>query len=239
MIVFPDADVEEAVEGAIFGMNFNVCQGQSCGSNSRVLVHRRLHDEFVARAAERLRSYSVGIAYRDDTDMGPLVSRQHLERVTGYLESGVRDGATLVTGGEHPADAPPGGYCMRPAIFAGVSGEMAIAREEIFGPVMSVLAWQDYDEMIVLANAVDLGLTASVWTNNLDLAHRTAEALDAGYIWINDSTRHYFGTPFGGTKDSGTGREESREELFSYLETKAIHTRLRDASAVFARMASS
>src|SRR5207253_1900496 len=157
MVVFPDVDVEEAVEGAIFGMNFNVCQGQSCGSNSRVLVHRRAYEEFVRRSAEKLAAYRVGVAYDEATDMGPLVSTAHHERV-------------------------------------------------------------------------------SVWTNDLDLAHRTAERLDAGYVWINDSTRHYFGTPFGGTKDSGVGREESIEELTSYLEQTVVHTRLRDPHTAFARL---
>jgi acyl-CoA reductase-like NAD-dependent aldehyde dehydrogenase len=128
---------------------------------------------------------------------------------------------------------------MTPAVFADVRSEMRIAREEIFGPVMSVLPWDGYDEMIELANSVDLGLTASVWTHDLDLAHKTADLLDAGYIWVNDSTRHYFGTPFGGTKNSGTGREESKEELLSYMETKVVHTRLRDPRAAFARITSS
>jgi acyl-CoA reductase-like NAD-dependent aldehyde dehydrogenase len=141
-----------------------------------------------------------------------------------------------VTGGEHPADTPSGGYYMTPAVFAEVRPEMAIASEEIFGPVMSVLAWDGYDEMVGLANTVNLGLTASVWTHDLDLAHRTADRLDAGYVWVNDSTRHYFGTPFGGTKDSGVGREESRDELLSYMETKVVHTRLRDPRAAFARL---
>jgi betaine-aldehyde dehydrogenase len=236
MVVFPDADVDEVVEGAIYGMNFNVCQGQSCGSNSRVLVHRRLYDEFVARAARQLEAYRVGVAYADDTDMGPLISDAHHRRVSGFLEAGVREGATLVTGGDGPADVPSGGYFVRPAIFADVRPAMTIAREEIFGPVMSVMPWDDYDAMIEQANAVDLGLTASVWTHDLDLALKTAERLDAGYVWVNDSTRHYMGTPFGGTKDSGTGREESIEELVSYLEQKVTHVRLRDAKAAFERL---
>jgi acyl-CoA reductase-like NAD-dependent aldehyde dehydrogenase len=238
MVVFPDVDVAEAVDGAIFGMNFNVCQGQSCGSNSRVFVHRRIYDEFVECAAEQLRAYTVGPAYADDTDMGPLISVQHRERVAGYLDRGVRDGATLVTGGQHPDGAPPGGYYLTPVVFANVQPNMVIARDEIFGPVMSVLPWSEYDEMVGLANGVDLGLTASVWTHDLDLAHKTAGALDAGYVWVNDSTRHYFGTPFGGTKDSGIGREESREELLSYMETKVVHTRLRDPRAAFTRLTS-
>jgi acyl-CoA reductase-like NAD-dependent aldehyde dehydrogenase len=236
MVVFPDADVDEAVEGAIFGMNFNVCQGQSCGSNSRVLVHRALHDEFVERSAARLRDFTVTTAYREEADMGPLVSRDHHERVAAYVEGGVREGATLVTGGDRPADAPSGGYFMEPVVFADVRPDMAIAREEIFGPVMSVLAWDDYDQMVETANGVELGLTAAVWTNDIHLAHRTAERLDAGYVWVNDSTRHYFGTPFGGTKNSGVGREESMDELISYLETKVVHTRLKEPRAAMRRL---
>jgi len=236
MVVFPDVDVEEAVEGAIFGMNFNVCQGQSCGSNSRVLVHRRIYDEFVRRAAERVEAFVVTTSYREDADMGPLVSAQHRERVAAYVEAGVAGGASLVTGGGHPDGAPRGGWFLNPVVFADVRPEMAIAREEIFGPVMSVLPWDDYDEMLASANGVELGLTAAVWTNDLDLAHATAERLDAGYVWINDSTRHYFGTPFGGTKNSGLGREESIEELSSYLETKVVHTRLKDPATALRRM---
>jgi betaine-aldehyde dehydrogenase len=236
MVVFPDADVDEAVDGAIFGMNFNVCQGQSCGSNSRVIVHRAVHDEFVTRSAERLREFTVTTAYDERSDMGPLVSEAHHERVAGYLEAGVSSGAALVTGGERPPGVPAGGYFMEPAVFADVQPEMAIAREEIFGPVMSVLAWDDYEQMLETANGVELGLTASVWTNDLDLAHKTAERLDAGYVWVNDSTRHYFGTPFGGTKNSGVGREESLDELVSYLETKAVHVRLREPGDAIRRM---
>jgi acyl-CoA reductase-like NAD-dependent aldehyde dehydrogenase len=239
MVVFPDADLEEAVEGALYGMNFNVCQGQSCGSNSRVLVHRRLYDAFVARAAERVREYTVAVAYTEEADMGPLVSAAHHERVLGYVEAGVQDGATLVAGGERPAGVPEGGWFLQPTVFADVRPGMRIASEEIFGPVMSVMAWDGYEEMLELANGVELGLTASVWTRDLDLAHRTADLLDAGYVWVNDSTRHYFGTPFGGTKDSGTGREESVEELDSYLEQKVVHTRLRDPEAALARLAQS
>ncbi len=236
MVVFPDVDIDEVVEGAIFGMNFNVCQGQSCGSNSRLLVHDSIYDAFVSRAAERVREYTVGVAYEDETDMGPLVSAEQRDRVAGYVEAGTREGATLVTGGEHPERAPAGGYFLTPAVFADVKPNMRIAQEEIFGPVLSVLPWGDYEEMLTLANGVKLGLTASVWTHDVDLAHEVAQRLDAGYVWVNDSTRHYFGTPFGGTKDSGIGREESREELLSYLETKAINIRMRDAHSALARL---
>jgi acyl-CoA reductase-like NAD-dependent aldehyde dehydrogenase len=236
MVVFPDVDIEQAVEGAIYGMNLDVCQGQSCGSNSRILVHGRIHDEFVTTMAARLDDYRVGIAYDETTDVGPVVSRAHWARVNGYIEAGIEEGATLVRGGGRPAGLPEGGNFIEPALFADVTSGMRIGREEIFGPVLSVFRWDDYDAMIAEANGLDLGLTASVWTHDLDVAHRTADALDAGYVWINDSTRHYFGTPFGGSKNSGTGREESPDELLSYLEQKVVHTRLRDPRAALSRM---
>lgn len=237
MVVFPDVDIDEVVEGAIYGMNFNVCQGQSCGSNSRVLVHRRLYDDFVNKAAEQLRAYKVGVAYEDDTDVGPVVSSQHRERVLGFVVEAANSGASIVTGGGHPDGAPAGGYYVEPVVVADVDPSMRIAREEIFGPVMSVIPFDGYEEAIGIANGVDLGLTASVWTENLSLAHKTADRIDAGYVWINDSTRHYFGTPFGGTKNSGLGREESMDELLTYMESKVVHTRLRDGAAAYRKVA--
>ncbi|WP_459550042.1 aldehyde dehydrogenase family protein [Nocardia sp. X0981] len=236
MVVFPDVDIDLAVEGAIYGMNLDVCQGQSCGSNSRVIVHTSIYDEFVARMQSRLGDYRVGIAYDETTDIGPVVSRAHKERVTEYIESGVREGASLVCGGGRPPGLPDGGNFIEPALFADVTGQMRIGREEIFGPVISVFEWSDYDAMLAEANGLDLGLTASVWTNDLAVAHKTADALEAGYVWINDSTRHYFGTPFGGSKNSALGREESKDELSTYLEHKVVHTRLGDAKASLNRL---
>lgn len=235
MVVFPDVDLDAAVEGAVAGMNLTVCQGQSCGSNSRLLVHAAIHDEFVARLAARVGELRVTTAYDESADMGPLIGPGHYDRVSGFLERAVADGAVLAAGGDRPAEAPPSGYFLRPAVLADVRPGMEVAREEVFGPVISVLPWHDYDAMLEIANGVDYGLTASVWTHDLDLAHRTAELLDAGYVWVNDSSRHYFGTPFGGTKDSGTGREESLEELFSYVETKAVHLRLQSTAQALAR----
>ena len=236
MVVFPDVDLDQAVEGAIFGMSLDVCQGQSCGSTSRILVHSAIYDDFVTLMASKLDRYRVGVAYDESTDVGPVVSRAHWNRVSEYIESGVAEGATLVRGGQRPAHLPQGGNFIEPALFADVTSDMRIGREEIFGPVISVFRWNDYDAMIREANGLDLGLTASVWTNSLDIAHKTAERLDAGYVWINDSTRHYFGTPFGGAKNSGTGREESPDELRSYLEQKVVHTRLNEPSIALARL---
>ncbi len=235
MVVFPDVDVAAAADGAVEGMNLTVCQGQSCGSNSRILVHRAVHDEFVAALAERVSRLRVRTAYEESADMGPVVSAAQLGRVTGFLERAVSDGATLVTGGDRPAGVPGEGFFVTPAVLTGVRPAMEVAQEEVFGPVVSVLPWDDYDEMLRVANGVEFGLTASVWTSDLDLAHRTAALLDAGYVWVNDSSRHYLGTPFGGTKDSGTGREESVEELWSYVEQKAVHVRLRSPRSVLDR----
>ncbi|MFE9328450.1 aldehyde dehydrogenase family protein [Nocardia sp. NPDC052278] len=236
MVVFPDVDLEEAVEGAIFGMNLNVCQGQSCGSNSRILVHSAIYDEYVSLLSSKLDRYRVGVAYDESTDVGPVVSQAHSDRVNDYIAAGVAEGATLVRGGGRPDGVPDGGHFIEPALFADVTLDMRIGREEIFGPVMSVFRWDDYNAMIAEVNALDLGLAASVWTNDLVIAHKTADSLNAGYVWINDSTRHYFGTPFGGAKNSGLGREESADELRSFLEQKVVHTRLGDPRGALSRM---
>lgn len=229
MIVFPDADLDAAVEGAINGMNFGICAGQSCGSNSRTYVHRDIYEDFVGRVGERLEAMRVAPAYAEETEMGPVVTREHFERVMGFVRSGQEQGARLVTGGERPnGSTPPGGYFVRPTLFADVTSEMRIGREEIFGPVMSMMPWNESDEVIAAANDTDLGLTAAVWTTDLDTAHRIADRLQAGYVWINDSARHYWGTPFGGHKNSGLGREESIEEYESYMEEKAVHVILRN-----------
>ncbi len=237
MIVFPDVDLEDAVAGAISGMNFGVCSGQSCGSNSRVYVHRDLYEGFLSRAAEDLSAMKVGRGYDETTQMGPLVSRQHYDRVMRFVQSGRDEGARLVTGGSHPGgDIPRDGYYLQPTVFGDVAPTMDIARSEIFGPVLSVAPWTDYDDVVEQANDSELGLTASVWTNDLSLAHKTAAKLEAGYVWINDSAKHFFGMPFGGMKSSGLGREESVEEYESYLELKAVHTILKEPAEAIKRL---
>ncbi len=235
MIVFPDTDIARAIAGAVDGMNMTSCQGQSCGSNSRIFVHTALYEDFLDGLRERLEAIRVGPAYDRDVDMGPVVSRAQEERVLGYIASAREQGARLVTGGGPPAGGN-GGYFVAPTVFADVRMDMTVAREEVFGPVISVLRWDDYDAMLAQANDVEFGLTASIWTRDLDVAHRTAQCLEAGYIWINDSAKHFFGTPFGGTKNSGLGREESVEELLGYLEQKAVHAMLGDPRESFRRM---
>jgi betaine-aldehyde dehydrogenase len=225
MIVFPDVDLDAAVEAAVAGMSFAVSAGQSCQSTSRLLLHADIYESFVDRLSERMRALRVGVAYDPANQMGPLVSAEHLARVRGYVDSGLADGARLVTGGGTPTGLT-GGYYLEPTLFSDVRPGMRIAREEIFGPVVAALEWRDYDEMLAVANDVELGLSAAVWSRDIDAALRTAAAVDAGYVWVNDANRHYLGAPFGGVKNSGLGREESPEELLSYLETKSVNVRL-------------
>lgn len=234
MMVFPDVDLDRAVQGAREGMNLEVCQGQSCGSTSRVFVHDSLHDDFVERYAAAVDEITIGPAYDPATGMGPLVSADHHERVMGYVRAGEKEGARLVTGGVPGSDVPAEGYFLRPTVFADVDPGMQIAREEIFGPVVSILRWSRYEDLLDQVNAVDLGLTASIWTDDVHIAHKTAERVEAGYVWINDSSKHYWGTPFGGWKGSGLGREESVEELKSYVEVKSVHTILREPEEALA-----
>jgi betaine-aldehyde dehydrogenase len=225
MIIFPDVDLDAAVDAAVAGMSFAVSAGQSCQSTSRLLLHADIYEPFLDLLAARMSALRVGVAYDEAVDMGPLVSAAQLARVQSYVASGIDEGARLVTGGAAPAGLPPGHY-LQPTLFADVEPGMRIAREEIFGPVVAALPWRDYDEMIALANDVELGLSAAVWSRDIDAALRTAADVQAGYVWVNDANRHYLGSPFGGVKNSGIGREESPEELLSYLETKSVNVRL-------------
>jgi betaine-aldehyde dehydrogenase len=227
MIVFPDVELDKAVESAVVGMNFHWCQGQSCGSTSRLFLHKKIHDEFLRRLIERAGRIKIGQPLDPETEMGCLVSKDQYDKTFRYIDLGKKDGAKLVAGGGRPEGASfAKGYFVKPTIFDGVDMSMRIAREEIFGPVLSVFSWEDYDDVIEKANQVDYGLTASIWSRDLQLAYRTAERLEAGYIWINGSSRHFLGVPFGGFKQSGIGREESVEELLSYVQTKAVNAAL-------------
>ena len=226
MIVFPDVSVADAARNAVFGMNLRANQGQSCGSTSRVYVHREIHDEFVKELATALSELRLGPAYDVGVDMGPMISSAAADRSRSYIQAGIDAGATLVTGGLDDPRVPIEGHFVAPTLFADVPADSKIANEEIFGPVISLMAWDDYESVIEAANDVSLGLTASVWTNDITKALQTADRLETGYVWINESTTHYFGTPFGGWKDSGVGREESVEEIYSFLQLKSVHVKL-------------
>ncbi len=228
MIVFPDANLDLAVEGAVRGMNFTWC-GQSCGSTSRLFVPREMRDDFVDKLVTLLRERHVpGIATHMDTTMGALINQQQYERCLSYIESARQEGATLVTGGKRPDDSRlKNGYFIEPTVFTDVKPTMRIAREEIFGPVLSVFDWTNEAEMLDMVNGVEFGLTASIWTENIHTGHRLAEQIEAGYIWINDSSTHFLGAPFGGYKMSGLGREESKDELFEFTQIKNVNVAIR------------
>lgn len=230
MVVLGDADLEAAAQGAVFGMNFTATQGESCGSNSRLLVHRSIADELIGRVVELVEQIEVGVPAVDSTQMGALVSREHFERVSRYIEVGREEGATVATGGRRP-DHLPDGLFIAPTVFDQVTPDMRIAQEEIFGPVLSVLAFENDDEAVQIANGVRYGLTASVWTKDVDRAHRFVDDFKAGYVWVNDSSRHFPGLPFGGVKASGLGKEESLEEILSFTQSKTVSIPRRNPEA--------
>ena len=164
--------------------------------------------------------------------MGAIVSKVQYERVLRYIDAGKADGARLLAGGKRPSDPQLGnGFYVEPTVFADVTMDMRIAREEIFGPVLSILKWNDEEKMLTEVNQVEYGLTCSIWTNDLATAHRAAAAVEAGFVWINEVSKHFLGAPFGGYKQSGIGREEGIEELLSFTREKNIHINLKRRSA--------
>lgn len=226
LIAYPDADPAKVAAGIVQGMNF-AWAGQSCGSTSRVFLHEGIHDAVLERVVNIVRGLKLGNPTDPDTEMGCLVSQEQLDKVMRYVDLGKKEGARLVIGGNRPADPRFAmGFYFEPTIFADVLPQMRIAREEIFGPVLSVLKWRDEDEMFRVVNELDYGLTASIWTSNLSIAHRAARRVEAGYVWVNGAGAHYFGVPFGGYKQSGLGREESIEELFDNTQIKNVNVTL-------------
>jgi len=225
MIVFPDADLERAATGVVAGMNFVGSQGQSCGSNSRLLVHAEVAEDLSALIVEKVGQITLGAPLDQSTQMGPLVSEAQLERTMQYLGIARDEGAKVLYGGSRPSALKRGWY-HEPTVLDGVTPEMTIANEEVFGPVLSILRFERSEQAVSVANGVDFGLTGSVWTADLDRALNTVRELHTGYIWINGSSRHFWGMPFGGMKASGVGREEGLEELLSFTETKSVNVML-------------
>jgi 2-formylbenzoate dehydrogenase len=223
LLVFEDADPLEAAAGAIRGMNFHWTGGQSCGSTSRLLVHESLADAVVDEVCRLAAEVRVGPPLDLATEMGTMVSAAQHAKVLDFIEQGRREGATVLTGGGRPDGAAfERGHYVAPTVFGGVEPGMRLAQEEVFGPILSVLTFRDEEEAIRIANGTAFGLSASVWTGDVRRAHRVADRLEAGYVWVNTASTHYWGTPFGGYKDSGIGREEGVEELLSMTQTKTV-----------------
>lgn len=226
MIVLPDADIELAAETAIANMNFG-WQSASCGSTSRILAHKSVYGRLRELLAARIDSVNVADPFDPKAEMGAISFQALYDRCLDYIDIGTREGATLVTGGDrpkHPALAD--GLFMRPALFAEATPDMRIAREEIFGPILTMLEWEDWDGMTNVANELPLALTAVIMGNDFNGITRTAHALQAGYIEVNGPVSWALGSPFGGLKQSGFGREGSMDELLSYTYTKSINIRL-------------
>jgi betaine-aldehyde dehydrogenase len=223
LVVLPDADLDAVAAAAVHGMNF-AWQGQSCGSTSRVLVHQDAYEQVVADIGERVAAIELGDPSSSDTQMGPLITAAHLERVQGFVARAKAEGATLVTGGERPDGAQfERGNWMRPTVFADVAPGSDLFRNEVFGPILAITPYSDIEEAVALANDVAYGLTASIWTNDLKRAMELVTQIRAGYVWVNEAGRRFKGTPFGGFDDSGVGREEGLEELLSYSAVKTVH----------------
>ncbi len=228
LIVFEDADLEDAVGGAILGNFYS--SGQVCSNGTRVFVQEGLREAFVARLKERLADAVLGDPLDPATNFGPLVSARQMEIVQGYVAKGVKEGARLVCGGER---LERDGFWLTPAVFDGVTDEMTIAREEIFGPVMSVLSFADEDEVIARANASEFGLSAGVFTRDLTRAHRVIGQMQAGSCFINSYNDAPVEAPFGGVKMSGVGRENSKEAIAHYSQVKSVYVRMGPVEAPF------
>jgi aldehyde dehydrogenase (NAD+) len=216
-IVFADADLEQAIEGAHLGLFFN--QGQCCCAGSRLFVEETCYEDFVDKTVARARRRVVGDPRDAATEHGPLIDRTQLQKVMDYIESGKREGATLLCGGNRVGEE---GYFVAPTVFGGVEDNMTIAREEIFGPVMSIINFKGINELVERANATKYGLAAAVWTRDIGKAHRIARSIRAGTVWVNCYDVFAAEAPFGGFKQSGIGRELGEYGLHQYTEIKTV-----------------
>jgi aldehyde dehydrogenase (NAD+) len=220
-IVFADTDLDAAVEGAYFGLFFN--QGQCCCAGSRLFVEKAIHEKFVERMLAKAKTRKVGDPFDAATEQGPQVSDEQFNKVMDYIESGRRDGANMLCGGKRVGDR---GYFIEPTVFDNVKDEMKIAKEEIFGPVMSIIPFSDIDDVVRRANATTYGLAAAVWTRDITKAHAIANRVRAGTVWVNCFDVFDAAAPFGGFKQSGIGRELGEYGLTNYTEVKTVTVRI-------------
>jgi acyl-CoA reductase-like NAD-dependent aldehyde dehydrogenase len=221
LILLDDADVDAAVKACFWGIFAN--KGEVCSASSRVIAHAKIKDQFVGKLADRARAMKLGDPLDKLTSMGPQVSARQLETVLGYIESGKKEGAKLVAGGERDVEgAKAKGYFVKPTVFDEVKPSMTIAQEEIFGPVLAVLTANDDDEAVALANGTTYGLVGAVFTRDIGRAHRMAQRIQAGTVWLNMWNGFDSAAPFGGVKQSGWGREMGARALELYTETKTV-----------------
>lgn len=220
-IVFADAEMDDAIEGCHFGVFFN--QGQVCCAGSRLFVEEKIYDEFVEKSVARAKRRTVGNPFDAGTEQGPQIDDVQFEKVLSYIDAGKREGAELLTGGKRAGEP---GYFVEPTVFANVRDEMKIAREEIFGPVMSIMKFHEIDEVLHRANNTTYGLAAAVWTRSIDKAHAIANNVKAGTVWVNCFDVFDAAAPFGGFKQSGIGREMGEYALQQYTEVKTVTIRL-------------
>ena len=228
MVIFDDADLDNAVSGAILGNFYS--SGQVCSNGTRVFVQKGIKEAFLARLTERLGKAVIGDPMDPDTSFGPMVSARQTEIVEGYIAKGVEEGARLVTGGKR---LERDGFWLEPTVFADVTDDMTIAREEIFGPVMAVLDFEDEAEVMARANDTEFGLAAGVFTRDLARAHRVAAGFEAGTCYINTYNDAPVEAPFGGSKQSGVGRENSAAAVEHYSQLKSVYVRMGDLEAPF------
>ncbi|SER68819.1 betaine-aldehyde dehydrogenase [Rhizobium sp. NFR03] len=231
LIVFEDADIDSAIGGAMLGNFYST--GQVCSNGTRVFVQKSIKDRFLAGLKARTEKIVIGDPMDEATQLGPMVSRPQRDKVLAYIETGKAEGATLVTGGAIPNDVPAESTYIQPTVFADVTDTMTIAREEIFGPVMCVLDFDDEDEVVARANATEFGLSAGVFTNDIARAHRVVDRLEAGTLWINTYNLCPVEIPFGGSKQSGFGRENSVAALQHYTELKTVYVAMGKVEAPY------
>jgi len=220
-VVFADADLDAAVEGAYFGLFFN--QGQCCCAGSRLFVEEKIHDAFVEKLVARAKKQRIGDPFDMATTQGPQISQEQCDRIMGYIDIGISEGANLLSGGKRVGNK---GYFIQPTIFNGVKDNMRIAKEEIFGPVMNILKFKDVDEVVQRGNKTFYGLAAAIWTKDITKAHRLANSLRAGTVWVNCYDVFDAAAPFGGFKMSGIGRELGEYALSLYTEVKTVYINL-------------
>jgi betaine-aldehyde dehydrogenase len=228
IVVFPDVDIDEAAAAVVRGMNYTRVQGQSCGSTSRLVIHQSIADAVLERVAALVAKIRIGRPGDPATEMGSMISRAARDRCLAVVERAVGDGARLVAGGRIPDDPElRAGAFVEPTVLDRVEPSSGIACEEVFGPVLAALTFDTEDEAVELANLGQYGLTAAVWTADIDRALRVVGRLEAGYVWVNDVETRYPAMPFGGWRDSGVGVEHGLEEILSFTRLRSINIRVR------------